>query len=105
MEQKSMEITTPCAKEKTAVEFLHLILKLDPAEFLGVARLLGVGLMRNKAEVEAEAFNLEATEKENYIKLNSVRKAEFITSDMIDKFCELNRAKRRELMKIIRKAI
>ena len=106
MEEKSIQIDVGCgASQKTALEFLHLLLKLDPAEFLGVAGLLGVGFMRNKADVEAEAFNMEGEEKENYIKLHSIRDANLITSDMIDKFCGLNRAKRRELMKIIRKAI
>ena len=100
MEEK---IPQTCS-DQAALEFLNLVIKLNPPEFLGVAKVMGVGLMRNKAEVEAEAALLDEEAKTQYIKDNSVRKAELITSDMVDRFFMLNRAQRRNLMKIIRSA-
>ena len=104
-EKNLMEVSIPTnCSGKVTLEFLNLLLKLEPAQFLGVARVLSVSLLRNKADVEAEAYTLSDEEKETYIKDHTVRPPEDITSDMIDQFCKLNRIQRRNLMKIIRKA-
>lgn len=106
MEKKTIQLPETNCSEKSSLEFLNAIIKLDPSEFLGVARMMNISFMRNKAEVEAEAASIEdEAEKANYIDLNSIRPAALITSDMVDKFCEFNRSQRRNLMKIIRAAI
>lgn len=67
-------------------EFLEGIAKLEAIEFIGLAKLLGVKLLEGKGESE------------------ELRPMGDIVEDIMVKFSQLNRKKRRELKQIVRAA-
>lgn len=73
---------------KEMIEFSMCMAKLEPSEFLGLCKLLCVYVFDND------------NKDENGKPLP--RKGEDIAVDCIDKFSQLNRAKRREIMAILR---
>lgn len=73
---------------KDTIEFAKCIVKLEPAEFIGLCKILCVHVFNND-------------EKDENGK-PMPRKGEDIAADCIDKFSQLNRAKRREIMAILR---
>ena len=73
---------------KEMIEFSMCMAKLEPSEFLGLCKLLCVYVFDNN------------NKDENGKPLP--RKGEDIVTDCIDKFSQLNRAKRREIMAILR---
>ncbi len=98
---------------KGVKKLVEMITKLEPQEFLGVCKLLGVRLYDEVAPVEKSDENLEGREtsdlptKEELMERNSdvvVRPAEILLEDAIDKICQLNRVRRRNLERIVRSA-
>lgn len=73
---------------KELQEFANCIVKLEVTEFIGLCKLLCVHVFDNTT--------LDENGKP------SPRKGEDIVVDCIDKFSQLNRAKRREIMSILR---
>lgn len=73
---------------KEMQEFASCIVKLEPTEFLGLCKLLCVHVFNN--------------EKKDENGKPKPRSGEDIVVDCIDKFSQLNRAKRREIMAILR---
>lgn len=74
--------------EKDFEEFLDMIVKLEPNEWLGVARILDV-----KVELLRETDN----------KIEP-RSAEDIFEEMLDKFLALNKKRRKTLLNLMRDA-
>lgn len=77
-------------KEKQAREFITLLPFLEPEEFLGVAKLLGVALWEEPTG--------DSQEKEP-------REASLIIDDVIAKFGEINKHKQRELLSLVRPVV
>lgn len=75
------------ASEKDVFNFLSGIGKLEPQEVIGLCKILGVQFA-------------EQPEDGGKPKL---RDLEGIVSDLIDKFCVLNRKQRREILALLRK--
>lgn len=93
------------ATVKLMMDFVNKLLTLEPAEVCGVARILGVPLFKDGKLLAEEATASCSTpeEQQEYLKNNCMRDTEDIISDMIDAYCALNRQRRRNLMKILRK--
>lgn len=77
--------------EKQLTEFAKLIGKLDAPSFLGLAKVLCVHIFNNES--------LDDNGKP------TPRNGEEIIEDCIIAFDQLNRAKRKEIIKILRKAV
>ena len=100
---------TPKGVEKLVV----MISKLEPQEFLGVCKLLGVRLYDEVAPVEKSDEVLDSREisdlptKKELIERNSdvvVRPAEILLEEVIEELCSMNRVRRRNLEKLLRPA-
>ena len=100
---------TPKGVEKLVV----MISKLEPQEFLGVCKLLGVRLYDEVAPVEKSDENLEGREtselptKEELMERNSdvvMRPAEILLEEVVTELCSMNRVRRRNLERIVRSA-
>ena len=73
---------------KEMQEFVSCITKLEPTEFIGLCKILCVHVFdNNKKDENGKPIP---------------REGEDIVVDCIDKFSQLNRAKRREIMAILR---
>ena len=98
---------------KGVKKLVEMISKLEPQEFLGVCKLLGVKLYDEVAPVEKSdeistgRQTSDLPTKEELIERNSdvvVRPAEILFEDVIDELCKLNRTRRRNLERIVRSA-
>lgn len=98
---------------KGVKKLVKMISKLEPQEFLGVCKLLGVRLYDEVAPVEKSdeiSTGRETSDlptKEELMERNSdvvVRPAEILLEDVIDEICQLNRVRRRNLERIVRSA-
>lgn len=72
--------------EKQLLGFLNQINKLSSMEFIGLAKFFNIPLVEQDED-------------------KTPRPAEFIISDLIDKYISLNRNQRKNLKKILAKAI
>lgn len=90
-----------------------MISKLEPQEFLGVCKLLGVRLYDEVAPAEKSNENTDGRQtselptKEELIERNSdvvMRPAEVLLEEVIEKLCNLNRERRRNLEKLLKPA-
>lgn len=71
--------------EKEFLQFINLVAKLDHVEFFGIAQILTVPLV---VKIEGEEKPKE-------------REFEEIFSDILDKFIELPKKRRKELLKLL----
>lgn len=77
---------------KSNMQLVDQICKMEPIEFAGLARLLGVQIV----ELNAESTN----EKDKYKPRSFVD----VLTEVIDKYEKLNRARKREILKLIKKS-
>lgn len=98
---------------KGVKKLVGMISKLEPQEFLGVCKLLGVKLYDEVAPVKKSDEILDGREtskfptKEELMERNSdvvVRPAEILLEDVITELCSMNRVRRRNLERIVRSA-
>ena len=75
-------------KQKDLNTFANLIVKMDGAEFIGLAKVLCVPVFK------ADAVDIKGKP--------APRKAEDIITDCLTAFAALNREKRREILKIVK---
>jgi hypothetical protein len=75
-------------KQKDLNTFANLIVKMDGAEFIGLAKVLCVPVFK------ADAVDIKGKP--------APRKAEEIITDCLTAFAALNREKRREVLKIVK---
>jgi hypothetical protein len=75
-------------KQKDLNTFANLIVKMDGAEFIGLAKVLCVPVFK------ADAVDIKGKP--------APRKAEDIITDCLTAFAALNRQKRREILKIVK---
>jgi hypothetical protein len=78
---------------KQTAKLLELIPKLQPIEFVGLARLLGVPVVAKKEEVAAD-------DEHKY----EPREFLDIFKEVLDAFDKLGRARQREIIKLIKKS-
>jgi len=96
--------------DKGLNEFLDLITKLEPGEFLGIAKLFGVKLVEKK-DVDC-AESIECTDASDDKVENSpdrpgydIRDAADILNDIIEQYMVLGRKGRRNVLKLLRTAV
>ena len=109
-----LDMKVPKEVEKLA----KMIAKLEPAEFVGVCKILGVELVENIGEPYVEdAAGSPCTDKDGdnaedttdgcsvRIKVDiEVRSAEELIADVLEKLTKLNRTQRRNLTKLLKPA-
>jgi hypothetical protein len=78
-------------KQKDLNTFANLIVKMDGAEFIGLAKVLCVPVFK------ADAVDIKGKP--------APRKAEDIITDCLTAFAALNREKRREVLKIVKAVV
>ena len=86
-----------------------MITKLEPQEFLGVCKLLGVELFEDNGcdEIMTGRETSNFPTKDELIELNKnvqVREADILLQEVIDKICSMNRMRRRNLERLVRSA-
>jgi len=94
---------------KGTKKLVEMIAKLEPQEFLGVCKLLGVRLYDEVAPVENSdgRQTSKLPTKEELMERNSdvvMRPAEILLEDVIDELSKLNRVRRRNLEKLLKPA-
>ena len=111
-----MELDTKIPKE--VEKLARMIAKLEPTEFVGVCKILGVELVENIGTHVEDAAGRQCTDKDGddvedtadgrepvHMKVDvEVRSAEELLSDVFDKLTQLNRTQRRNLMKLLKPA-
>lgn len=93
---------------KGVKKLVLMISKLEPQEFLGVCKLLGVELYEGESDENLEGRKTTGIPtKDELIEMNKdvvVRPAEILLEDVITEICQLNRVRRRNLERIVRSA-
>ena len=111
-----MELDTKIPKE--VEKLARMIAKLEPTEFVGVCKILGVELVENIGTHVEDAAGRQCTDKDKddvedtadgrelvRMKVDiEVRSAEELLSDVFNKLTQLNRTQRRNLMKLLKPA-
>lgn len=77
---------------KSSMQLIEQICKMEPLEFAGLARLLGVQIVE---------LNEESTDEKNKYKPRSFTD---VMSEVLDKYEKLNRVRKREIFKLIKKS-
>lgn len=77
---------------KSSMQLIEQICKMEPLEFAGLARLLGVQIVE---------LNDESTDEKSKYKPRSFTD---IISEVLDKYEKLNRVRKREILKLIKKS-
>ena len=82
---------------KKNMEFLELVVKLEPIEFLGLAKVLGVKIyeVKDGTDVAADA------RKEDIVAKDGVD----LVAEVCEKFLTLPRQRRREILRVMKKSI
>ncbi len=89
---------------KSVEKIIKLIAGLEPAEFIGICKILGVEILEpTNAETNEELPSRESKEDNQKRNINvKVRPAEELIVEVIDKVDNLNRAQRRNLLALLR---
>ena len=102
---------------KGVQKIVEMVGKLEPQEFLGVCKILGIRLYdvvrpveedaQDLTEITSDRDNTKVESKEENQKRNQdvvVRPAEILLEELIDKLVALNRTQRRNLQKLLKAA-
>lgn len=102
---------------KGVQKIVEMVGKLEPQEFLGVCKILGIRLYdvvrpveedaQDLTEITSDCDNTKVESKEENQKRNQdvvVRPAEVLLEELIDKLVALNRTQRRNLQKLLKAA-
>lgn len=96
---------------KGAEKIIRMISELEPQEFLGVCKILGVRLYDGVAPISEESVSEESmtarttTDEENKEQVDVVaRPAELLFEDVFMKVVQLNRIQRRNLTRLLKAA-
>ena len=90
--------------EKDFELFVRNMVKLDPAEFCGLATVLSVPMIdREKVEglTPEQIKELELEDKENYM-VEFARPMDKVMEEMMDRFLSLPRRRRKEINQILK---
>lgn len=91
------------SETKNATKFLTLVTKLEPTEFLGLAKMLGVTLVEKDVDCGQpieEQDEATGQEKPGF----KARAAEDILQDVVVKYMSLERKGRRNVMQLLKTA-
>ena len=85
--------------EEKSVRLLKQIIQLEPIEFLGICKIIGV------STITTEDITLESSDEGAPAQISVIpRPFEEIWSDVCDKVDSLNRTQRRNLQKLVKAA-
>ena len=76
---------------KTYEKFIRSLAKTTPEEFLGIAKLMGIDIVSEESDAEKHVLKF--------------KEPDLLLEEVLDKFLELNRTRRKNLMKILRKTV
>ena len=76
---------------KTYEKFIRYLAKTTPEEFLGIAKLMGIDIVSEESDAEKHVLKF--------------KEPDLLLEEVLDKFLELNRTRRKNLMKILRKTV
>ena len=81
----------------TNMQLVKLISGMEPVDFVGLARLLGVRLLQpiNEAGIESTSTAPDRMEPRPFLD---------VLEDVVKKFDSLNRSKKRELLRLVKKS-
>ena len=90
--------------EKDFEFFVKNITKLEPVEFCGLARVLGVSTLRGLHEIGLTAEELKEIPEEKYEEIQTALTipGEEILEKMMDKFLSLSKKRRKEINQILK---
>ena len=90
--------------EKDFEFFIRNIVSLEPIEFIGLAKVLAVPTVRELSEIGLRAEDLAAKTPEELKAMaeDLVRPAEEIMEEMMNKFLDLPRRRRKEINQILK---
>ena len=93
------------ALERDFSVFVHKLPKLEPQEFLGLCRVLSVKIYDENAKKVEVKIPVKGEEGKTEKKMQfPPRKTEDILNDVMDRFLELPKRRRREINQIIKDA-
>ena len=84
--------------DKLVKENVEMVAKLEPQEFIGVCKILGIKLTTQ------DNSNEEVNEEGNAEVLLSVRPAEELIEEVVDRIGQLNRTQGRNLRRLLKAA-
>lgn len=88
---------------KGVQKLFKMIVDLEPVEFLGVCRLLGIEVYEGEVELtDAVPSEVETDGRAERWKTRVPKNGEQLISEVIDKLNSLNRTRRRNLQKILK---
>jgi hypothetical protein len=92
--------------EKDFEFFVRNIVRLEPIEFMGLAKVLSVPTVRELSELglTPEMIKAKTTEELKEMAEDLVRPAEEIMEEMMNKFLDLPRRRRKEINQILKDA-
>jgi hypothetical protein len=92
--------------EKDFAFFVRNIVRLEPIEFMGLAKVLAVPTVRELSELglTPEMIKAKTTEELKEMAEDLVRPAEEIMEEMMNKFLDLPRRRRKEINQILKDA-
>lgn len=89
---------------KNVERIVKMIVKLEPEQFIGICKILGVELVK---EVGQPRYTVDSEEEKVSAKVEvpvEVRPAEELIKEVIDKTIALNRTQRRNLTRLLKAA-
>jgi hypothetical protein len=92
--------------EKDFEYFVKNITKLEPAEFCGLARILSVPMIRQEklADLKKEDYEVMGLDEKTEYVAELTRPMDEVLEQMMDKFLELSKRRRKEINQILRDA-
>lgn len=87
-------------------EFVKGIAKLEPVEFIGLARVLGIGLL-DKTKINGltrEQIESLGLEENKHLMIEFARPMDEVLEEMMDRFLGLSRQRRKEINQILKDA-
>ena len=85
-------------------EFIRFLSKLEPVEFMGLAKVLCVRTLRDPKDlgVDLDEYVNKSEEEKEEIKNLLLVPTEEIMVEMIDKFASLKKRKRKEILSLLK---
>ncbi len=89
---------------KSVEKIVKMIVKLEPEQFIGVCKILGVELIKETGQPQ---YTVDSEEEKASAKIEvsvEVRPAEELIKEVIDKTIALNRTQRKNLTRLLKAA-
>jgi hypothetical protein len=89
---------------KSVEKIVKMIVKLEPEQFIGVCKILGVELIKENGQPQYTADSEEEKASAKIEVSVEVRPAEELIKEVIDKTIALNRTQRKNLTRLLKAA-